>query len=221
MRIDLHIHSSYSPDGISDPKMIVRYAKKLGLEGIAIADHNQIKGSLIACSEGEKKDILVVKAIEVTSAQGHILGYGVSDRIKENMQVEETIETIRNLGGLAVAPHPFRFWSGLGRKNITSHTFDAIEAFNARCLAKNNKKSLALAQSLSVGVTGGSDAHRLNEIGRGITVLDLPYDDEGNLLEEIRKGKTRAEGDSRGLTDSIRYVKKSVSEWIQRGMNRI
>ena len=45
---DLHIHSKYSYDGILEPKDIVKIAIKKGLDGIAITDHNTVKGALEA-----------------------------------------------------------------------------------------------------------------------------------------------------------------------------
>ena len=46
MKYDLHIHSKYSSDGIMDVKDIMKIAIKRGLNGIAITDHNTIKGGL-------------------------------------------------------------------------------------------------------------------------------------------------------------------------------
>jgi predicted metal-dependent phosphoesterase TrpH len=46
MKIDIHTHSSYSNDGSVMPNEILRYAKKIKLNGIAVTDHNELKGSL-------------------------------------------------------------------------------------------------------------------------------------------------------------------------------
>jgi len=48
MKYDLHIHSKYSYDGILEPRDIVKIAIKRGLDGIAITDHNTVKGALEA-----------------------------------------------------------------------------------------------------------------------------------------------------------------------------
>jgi len=44
MKIDLHIHSKYSSDGVLELLEIVRIAKGRGLDGVAITDHNTIRG---------------------------------------------------------------------------------------------------------------------------------------------------------------------------------
>jgi len=53
MRIDCHCHTIYSKhwfwgyDSINTPKEMIKAAIKKGLDGIAITDHNTVKGSLI------------------------------------------------------------------------------------------------------------------------------------------------------------------------------
>ena len=39
-RIDLHCHSRFSADGVSEPEEMVQAAKERGLHGFAITDHN-------------------------------------------------------------------------------------------------------------------------------------------------------------------------------------
>ena len=48
MKYDLHTHSKYSIDGWIDPEILVKIAIKKGLSGIAVTDHNSIKGGLKA-----------------------------------------------------------------------------------------------------------------------------------------------------------------------------
>ncbi|MEA2066276.1 MAG: hypothetical protein U9O65_04145 [Thermotogota bacterium] len=48
MKYDLYIHSKYSSDGVLDSKKIVKIAIKQGLNGIAVAGYNTIKGGLEA-----------------------------------------------------------------------------------------------------------------------------------------------------------------------------
>jgi predicted metal-dependent phosphoesterase TrpH len=44
MKIDTHIHTNYSKDGMSGIKDIVLVARKKGMDAIAITDHNSIEG---------------------------------------------------------------------------------------------------------------------------------------------------------------------------------
>ena len=114
MKIDLHIHSIYSSDGTLEIKEILKLARKIGLDAIAITDHNEIKGALKA----KKMNIIpVIRGIEISSKEGHILAYGVDCKIPRDLSVEETIDRIRDCSGIAVAAHPYRYWSGLGEEN--------------------------------------------------------------------------------------------------------
>ena len=46
MKYDLHVHTKYSKCSNLKPSVILKRAKEKGLNGIAIADHNTIKGAL-------------------------------------------------------------------------------------------------------------------------------------------------------------------------------
>ena len=73
-----------------------------------MADHDTTKGGLAALEESKDfKDILVIPAAEVTSSKGHIVALGIREDVGRGMSPEETVEAIRDLGGIAVAAHPF------------------------------------------------------------------------------------------------------------------
>jgi len=46
MKYDLHIHSKYSHDSLLSPDNILKVARKRGLGGIAVTDHNTILGGI-------------------------------------------------------------------------------------------------------------------------------------------------------------------------------
>ena len=146
---------------------------------------------------------------------------GVEETIPRDLSAKETIVKITELGGLAVASHPYRFWSGLGEENVRNSRFEAIEVANSRSLKKENRRSLALAKELKCGMTGGSDSHTLEHIGKAYTVLQNPTWDVDEILEEIRKGNTKGEGAYRRPRETPRYVIGCVSKWLKRGMKDI
>jgi predicted metal-dependent phosphoesterase TrpH len=82
MKLDIHIHSSHSNDGSVSPKEILKYAKKIGLQGIAVADHNDLSGSLkLAKDFSDEKDFVVIPAMEVSSSEGHIIALGIREAV--------------------------------------------------------------------------------------------------------------------------------------------
>ncbi|MFQ6106175.1 MAG: CehA/McbA family metallohydrolase [Thermoplasmata archaeon] len=222
MKMDLHIHSVFSSDGRESPEDIVKYARKIGLDGIAILDHNDVRGSLKAYKMSrDMEGFFVVKGLEISTKAGHLVAYGVAEPIPPGMTIRETIENIRDLGGLAVAPHPYRFWSGVGGKSVNPEHFSAVEVQNARCTARNNRKSRRLAQKLRLGQTGGTDSHELKEMGKAYTLFEYRPASEDDVLEEIAKRRTTAGGESRQMRGTLEYVYSSVTKWMRRGMRKI
>lgn len=221
MRMDLHIHSSFSSDGRESPTDILKYARNLGLGGVAILDHNEIKGSLKAYQLAREMDIIVVRGLEVSTEEGHIVAYGVDQMIPAQKSIQETAEIIQDLGGISVAPHPYRFWSGIGGKRVSPRHFSGVEVQNARCTARNNRRSLRLAERLNLGVTGGTDAHNLSEIGKAYTNLETRPTSEDEVIHAISSGRTKTGGESRSMQGTLEYVYSSVTKWIRRGMRRI
>lgn len=220
MRLDLHSHSRYSPDSKLDPVEIVKLARQRGLDGIAISDHNAVEGSRQAREYARSVGFFVLRATEVSTGDGHVLAYGVAEQLRRDRTAAETVEDVLALGGVPVAAHPYRFWSGLGQDKTLSAPFAAYEVQNSRTLGRGNARAKALADRQRVGRTGGSDAHFYDEVGRAATVVEEASTEE-EVLEAIRRGRTQASGIDRGAGATVRYVTKCVGEWILRGMRRI
>ena len=220
MLLDLHNHTRYSPDSRVPPSELVALAKRIGLQGIAVTDHNAVAG-IAEAEQAAGSDFLVVPGIEVSTASGHVLGYGVRQVVPRDLSVEETVERITAQGGVAVAAHPFRFWSGLGDAGLGRARFAAYETSNARTLRRGNARARLRAEAAKVGRTGGSDSHFLDEVARAVTVVDAGPIGLDNLLQALARGATRSQGFDRDVSGTLRYVPKAVSEWIGRGMRRI
>ena len=200
-RYDLHVHSSYSSDCKSDPKDIIKVAIKNGLQGIAITDHNSIKFHL---NDFNSPELLIVPGVEVSTKNGHIIGLGIKEKIAKGMTPKETVEKIHELGGEAIVPHPFDFTrKGIGKK-IRELTNIAVETMNGSCPVKSfNLKAKKWAESNNLSETGGSDAHRLKDIGMAYTVCSVECNTIDDLLEAIRKKETIGEGTNLTIFEKI------------------
>ena len=124
---DLHVHTTYSKDSVITPKDLVKYAKKRGLNAVAVADHNTLEGSYKIAKE---TDFLVIPGMEVSSAEGHIVALNVKELIPRGLSAAETVERIHKADGVAIACHPYASFKGCLRDAVTS-SFDAIETINA------------------------------------------------------------------------------------------
>src|SRR6059036_1099401 len=220
MHFDLHNHTRYSPDSRVDPAALVELARKIRLAGIAITDHNAV-GGIRAAEAAASGGFLVIPAIEVSTEAGHVLGYGIRDLVPRDLSVAETAERIVALGGVPVAAHPFRFWSGLGPAAVAQASFPAYETCNGRTLRRGNVRARALARERKLGETGGSDSHFLDEVAKAVTAVDAGALRVDDVLQLLSQGRTSAQGTNRGAAATVRYVSKAVGEWILRGMRRI
>jgi predicted metal-dependent phosphoesterase TrpH len=219
MRADLHIHTVYSGDAVQTPAQVLERAKAIGLGAVAIADHNSLEGSLESAELAN--ELIVLKAMEVTSNEGHILAFNISKEIERDLSTTETIERIKEAGGIAIASHPYRIWSGLGEKVVRENDFDALEVLNGRSLRGANEKAMRLANSLHLPVIGGSDAHSLDEVGKACTVFPDDCQTAEDLVYSIIKGRTGIWGEGRPLGGSFSYGTKCIGEWLGRGMRRL
>lgn len=79
MKYNLHVHTSYSKKcGYTNPKNAIKAAIKSGLDGIAITDHDTIKGAIQA-KEYSLGFFDVIIGSEITTNRGEIIGLFLSD----------------------------------------------------------------------------------------------------------------------------------------------
>jgi predicted metal-dependent phosphoesterase TrpH len=207
MILDPHIHSTYSTDSTASPRDIVKKARSIGLDAIAVADHNTIKGSMAAIEEAKDfKDFVVVPGMEISSNKGHIVALGINEDVKQGLSPEDTVENIRALGGIAVAAHPFVSY----REGLCDHVkdldIDAIETLNSRYVfGYSNWRARNLALKRNIPEIGSSDAHFLEAIGSCVTELEANFSYE-SIIEGILSGKTNVFGDRTPLPLILKEV---------------
>jgi predicted metal-dependent phosphoesterase TrpH len=220
MRADLHIHSLHSKDNHQTAQEIFKSAKSKGIGAIAITDHNTIIGAKEALRLAPE-DLIVLPGIEITSADGHILALNVEQEIPRDLSVPETIDRIHTIGGIAVAAHPYRTWSGLKESMIRNSRFDAIEAINGRNTQKNNYRVQNLALELELPMIAGSDAHKPGNIGAAVTVFADSIHSRDEMIQAILNKQVLIEGSGRHAKETISYGGKSIGRWMRRGLRRL
>lgn len=206
--IDMHVHSNLS-DGSNSVDEIISRAKKLNI-GACITDHDEIKGSIIACRE-----ILSIPSTELTSSEIHdILAYFNSERdanefFRKNVRRKnnklinfwrielnsaELVERLKDYNAFVVLPHPFvhrpkesyNFFSKDKNKKLLKK-IDSIEGVNSFLSHARNKKAIEWAEKISKPIVGGSDCHTIFHMGNVLTGCFAETRTE--FLEEIRAGK--------------------------------
>lgn len=199
MKFDLHVHTVYSAvpgfpflrDSFNQFDDIVRVARKKGIDGIGVTDHNTIEGSLKFKEYLKRKrlNLQVIVGEEIRTLSGDVIALDIDERISHKMTVEETLDMIRDSNGFSVAPHPYTR-QGVGERAVIDHKFNLIETMNSCCHPNKNHKAKMLAIRLDIPEVGGSDSHRPEVIGNGITQVP----DDEPVHESLEKGRTRVYG---------------------------
>jgi len=193
LRADLHIHTIYS-DGKIGLEQLIKEAEKR-LDVISITDHDTISGYERALKVVKKlgSDLLIVPGIEISHKKGHILVYGVNDKIIENLKeknIDEIVKTVHSLKGIVVAAHPF---GGFRRPGFCDEMvlkkFDGIEVLNGMCMPDSNKAALKIAKKLKLPMISGSDAHFIDDVGKFAFKIKCEKN-ISSILNAIKEGKT-------------------------------
>ena len=168
------MHTHYSRDSIMSPEDLVARCVRVGLNCIAVTDHNTIEGALAVKAIAP---FTVIVGEEVASAEGEITGLFLSETIPPGLTHLETATRIKAQGGVVSIPHPFdRF----RRAVITSKALeeilpyaDVVEVFNSRnSLSGADRKAYEFAEQHGLLASGVSDAHTTLELGR--TYVEMP-----------------------------------------------
>ncbi|HUS98697.1 MAG TPA: PHP domain-containing protein [Candidatus Thermoplasmatota archaeon] len=222
LKLDLHLHSCFSDDAIGTPEDLVQSLQKRGLQGMALTDHNTIKGCLRA-QKVAPKDFLVIPSLEISTADGHMLAVNVAETIPGCRSVEETVDRIIDAGGEPIVPHLFRLLSGIKKEKLKAiqTKISAIEVFNGCSVPDSNLKTAKIARAFNLGGTGGSDSHDPAYAGYAYTVVDTTDLRIDTVLSEIHKKKTWGEGLTMPLAYRRDRMVLSIRQFVQRGFRRI
>ena len=200
MRVDLHVHTIHSRDekfgniidAFNTHEDIRRRTKEEGLDGVAITDHNTIKGAL-RFSNYLSQYMAVIIGEEIVTKSCDVIALGLDTEIKPGLSLEETFDLIKKYNGIIVADHPFLnflFFKGIGGEAIKRYRnkIDAVEVLNPSCSTKQNILAYDIANKLRMSKVAGSDAHFPSEIGLAYTIVDA--DSEViEIVHAIKRGE--------------------------------
>jgi predicted metal-dependent phosphoesterase TrpH len=191
----VHAHTKHSFDSITEPKAIVARALELGVNVIAVTDHNTWRGAVdvLGVVDRTNAPLRVIVASEVFTDHGDVIGLFLKDDLRFD-SAAAFCDAVHEQEGLVLLPHPYR-WHELDDELLTR--VDLIEVYNARTSAEENRRAAELAKSRRLPALVGPDAHRLGELDLARVEFegDLPPDEKGlkrALLEAPRRFHTRS-----------------------------
>jgi hypothetical protein len=191
MVIDMHIHTSFSPCSIINISHLLKRAKKVGIDGICITDHDTMAAKKVIESNIENCGICVIVGIEYTTSKGDFLIFGPIDYLPSRMTAEDILMWTKKEGGIAIPAHPFRKSRPVDMSILP--LFKVIESLNGRNLPSENDrcKDWIARSGNNIREIGGSDAHTLDELGQIVTVFEKNiYNIEGFIRELYRGNYT-------------------------------
>jgi predicted metal-dependent phosphoesterase TrpH len=197
MKFDLHLHTTrHSPDSQMDPFALVRQARKIGLDGVVITEHDWLwtdpeLEELRAAAPG----LIVLAGIEVTAEEGHFLAYGVTNpfAVPRGIGVAELCREVHRQGGAVVAAHPFR-WGQPFEEILREEQpeLDGLELMTDHMDAECRRRAAEVFRRHRLAGLGSSDAHQEALLGACYSEFEAPIRTNRDLVAAIRSRRVVA-----------------------------
>ena len=207
---DLHMHTHWSHDCSIDVDELLDHAAATGLGAIAVTDHNVFGGALEAVERSRGRDLIVIPGEEVkTDGQGEVIGLFLHQEIPRGMTFAETVDAIREQGGVVYLPHPFDRMHAIpfpATLHRHLHEIDVLEVYNARLLFEGyNDEALRFARKYGLPMGAGSDAHVLQGVGTGVLRMRA-FDGPEEFLLSLRTAEVLRRPKSLAYLQSLKWV---------------
>jgi len=186
------------------PDDLMVAARKAGLDGVGITEHNRIWRSEDAEALGKKHGLTVLRGMEITTTGGDILVFGMEQEPAGILTPAALKKLVDAAGGIAVAAHPFRGFLLFGFGALSMSLEDAIEnptfqhvhgleVCNGRVTDDENAFAREVAEVMGLLAIGGSDAHEPQSVGKCAVRFEDRIEDEQQLVTALLKGRCRIE----------------------------
>jgi predicted metal-dependent phosphoesterase TrpH len=219
---DVHLHTNLG-DGWISPARLVQTAVRRRLSVIAVTDHDHLEGARrveeLLAENGSA--VQMITGVEVSTRHGHLLGLFVQKAPRPLRPVQESIDAIKEQGGLVIVPHPFgKLVPSLSRRRIDSllaagYEIDAIETYNPSPANAAQRAAVRSAnEEWGLAEIGASDAHFWQHVGAGYT--RFPGTTPDDLRQAIIDRTVRAGGQEQRparLNPAV-YVAQCAWSWF-------
>jgi predicted metal-dependent phosphoesterase TrpH len=221
MYLDLHVHTTaFSSCSVLTPDIMAIAAKQAGLDGVCITEHNRIWSEQDAMALATKHGIAIFRGMEITTTGGDVLVFGVEEEPRQMWTAMETNDSdheawpdvperplyplspaalksrVDQVGGVAIAAHPFRRFLVFGvgdlprsveeaMDNPTFSHVHGLEVCNSMATAQENEMAYRVAEAMGLIKLGGSDAHTAMAVGTCVTRFDDWINNDRELAQAI------------------------------------
>jgi predicted metal-dependent phosphoesterase TrpH len=205
--LDMHVHTAASDDSTATIEgyieLILAYRHLHPFDGFVLTEHRHYTPGLNLQRYWDEYGVLIMQGVEMDTSQGHLLVYGITERLLEQIDVTQRLHNGRQIipqltkfGAVAAPSHPFResILGSIMEKDITEVAgVQIIESYNGQNSQGQNERAAALAAQHDLRTLGGSDAHYLHP--RWFLTCATAFDDaitsEADLIEALHYGSYR------------------------------
>jgi predicted metal-dependent phosphoesterase TrpH len=206
MIIDMHVHSDVSDDGMASVetymKWLARLRRNYRIDGLVFTEHRLFNDDANYDALAREYDILILKGTEADTDCGHVLLYGVNEKILDsfdfrNVQLSgrDLIDAMAATGGIGVPAHPGRRHIGLvehlEKGYDIGRSLRAAEQLNGGSSTQENARARQLVEDRKLFGIGGSDAHFVSAVGKFMTEFKRPIRRMQDLVEQLYSGDYR------------------------------
>ena len=192
MIIDLHVHEKrHSDDSVLSLEDAVSQARRIGLDGICITDHDNNDIYDFAKDYMKKVGFPIFVGAEILTTEGDFVVFGLDRIPRETLPPQQLLDLVKKAGGVAIAAHPYRnTFRSLGDRNYELEGFWAVEAFNGTTDPKKNARAYFMASDIDRPMVGASDAHQIKDLGKMATRFPSKITTEKELIQAIMARQT-------------------------------
>ncbi len=192
---DFHVHAFVGDGGIA-PWMLQHHAARVGLDVVAITNHDQTLAARLGRRAARNASgPLVLVGEEITGRNFHLVAVGIEQPVDWNQPVREAIADVHAQGGVAIAAHPLQgFADGYDEDALAA--LDGLEAAYSTTMDPADARQVegflrrTLTRNPDVAFIGSTDFHTDGPLGACRTYLFVRERSQTGVLDAIRDGRT-------------------------------
>ena len=211
---DFHIHSLHSKDCVMPVADILERAREVGLDVVAITDHDSAAGGLEAREMADRYGVRVIVGEEVKTSEGEVIGLFLERTIPGGMTFADTVAAIKEQHGIVYVPHPFDRLHTIPSPQVLRanvHDIDVIEVFNARLAFPGfNELAERFAQRYRIPAAAGSDSHVLPGIGTTLCGVD-EFSGPGDFVAALAESRIVRRPRSLIYLQSLKLIQTAIT----------
>lgn len=206
----MHTHSSESSACASQSvDELLSRAEQVGLDGVAVTDHNLVDGALKAQRLSRRRGVRVFVGVEVLTEEiGDVLVYGLRQGFPDApISFRRLARVAEKEGAVMFAAHPFRhharnaMWVYFDEENLDWRQevelpdllkpLTGVEVYNGGATPRENEEAALFAAHFRLRGIAGSDAHNQWRVGWCATAFEYEIRDDAELVQALKMGRYR------------------------------